>query len=428
MKVAVYLGARDPEVGGGFAFQTSVAEALKGLESRHEYVVIYDRRGRQLAETGPEGASVKYLHGEQATAPAATGPSGEGLLKGVGTRIKKVGCRFRRRYRRSLGLRDRTEIEAERESPLQRLVKEEEFDLIWFASQKYQHVSIPFICTVWDLQHRLQPFFPEVSTAGWTWGQREEHYRFFLPRATKVLTGTHVGKREIAHFYGVAEDNIEVIPFAVPPYLRGRLQEKSSNVRDKYGLKDKYFFYPAQFWPHKNHVNVLLGLKRAIAEHNLDAELVFAGSDRGNQAFVEDEIRRLGLEKTVHILGFVPRSDVLDLYREAQALVFASFFGPDNIPPLEAFALGCPTIAARVNGAQEQLGDAAILVDPARPDEIAMAMVVVSNDVALRRKLKSEGYNRIESLTPAAYVKSVNKIIDRLASIRRCWGGNATYR
>jgi glycosyltransferase involved in cell wall biosynthesis len=43
-------------------------------------------------------------------------------------------------------------------------------------------------------------------------------------------------------------------------------------------------------------------------------------------------------------------------------LRYPSFFGAENLPPLEAFALGCPVIAADMPGAREQLGDAAILV------------------------------------------------------------------
>ena len=61
-------------------------------------------------------------------------------------------------------------------------------------------------------------------------------------------------------------------------------------------------------------------------------------------------------------------------------LLYQSFFGPENLPPLEAFALGCPVIAANVSGAVEQLGDAAILVDPKTLEEIAGAIRTLHND------------------------------------------------
>jgi glycosyltransferase involved in cell wall biosynthesis len=55
----------------------------------------------------------------------------------------------------------------------------------------------------------------------------------------------------------------------------------------------------------------------------------------------------------------------------SRAKIFLSYFGPDNFPPLEAFVLGCPVIAADVPGAREQIGEAALLFDPSNPSDIA---------------------------------------------------------
>ena len=62
----------------------------------------------------------------------------------------------------------------------------------------------------------VQPYFPEVSISGWDWEAREQTYRSVLPRASFVLTGTHAGKSEIVHYYGVNPDNVIVVPFPVP--------------------------------------------------------------------------------------------------------------------------------------------------------------------------------------------------------------------
>ena len=103
--------------------------------------------------------------------------------------------------------------------------------------------------------------------------------------------------------------------------------------------------------------------------------MVFTGSDKGNEQLVRRKISELGLDDQIHMLGFVPRDDLKALYSTALALTFASFFGPGNLPPLEAFALGCPVIASRVPGTQEQLGDAALLFNPADPEELANAIL-----------------------------------------------------
>jgi glycosyltransferase involved in cell wall biosynthesis len=124
----------------------------------------------------------------------------------------------------------------------------------------------------------------------------------------------------------------------------------------------------------------------------------------------------------VHCLGFVPRHDLILLYRYAAALTFVSFFGPDNLPPLEAFASGCPVIAADVPGAAEQLGDAVLRVNPKSPEQMAKAIYTLHQDDVLRRALIQRGFVRAKQWTGTDYVKSVFDILDDLAAVRRCWG------
>ena len=66
------------------------------------------------------------------------------------------------------------------------------------------------------------------------------------------------------------------------------------------------------------------------------------------------------------------RPELIALYRHALALTFVSYFGPDNLPPLEAFALGCPVITSAIEGVDEQLGNAALYVNPDSVSNLSM--------------------------------------------------------
>ena len=301
-------------------------------------------------------------------------------------------------------------------------IREQRIDVVWFLEQTGARPSVPYITTVWDLAHRSQPYFPEVSTTGWDWESRERTFRSVLPRASFILTGTHAGRSEIVHYYGVNPDNVIVVPFPAPAFAGEDRRHAISDIRKKYGIRGDFLIYPAQFWPHKNHVNVLLALALLKRTRGIVIEMVFTGSDKGNAEYVFGKINELGLHDQVHVLGFVPREDLRALYSKALALTFASFFGPDNIPPLEAFALGCPVIASRVSGAEEQLGDAALLFDPADPEELASAILTISQDRELRARMVQKGAEIAKTRTPQAYVEQVCKIFDKFAPIRRCWG------
>jgi glycosyltransferase involved in cell wall biosynthesis len=288
-------------------------------------------------------------------------------------------------------------------------------EVIWYPSAwECCSLEIPYVTVVWDLQHRRQPFFPEVSDDG-KWAYRERWLSTVLRRAALVVAGTTVGQEEIERFYGVLPERIRIIPHPTPTFV-----SRAENRDAKRLLPSDYLFYPAQFWPHKNHANLLEALA-LLRREGLDLSLALTGSDQGNEAFIRQTAQRLGIASHVHLLGFVSQPELVSLYRNALALAYVTFFGPENLPPLEAFAAGCPVIASRVAGAEEQLGDAALLVDPRRPEEIAAAVKRLRGDASLRAQLVERGSRRAAERTPVRVVESICAWLDEFESTRRCW-------
>jgi glycosyltransferase involved in cell wall biosynthesis len=396
MRVGVVADSVSPEAGGVFTFLAAVVDAIKGCSGNHEFVIwepAVDRGvTRWWRKAVKQGADIV----------------GAGqLVRSTARRIKSVTAAF---------------APAEL-PPIERFIRVSEIDVMWFLSQTNATASVPYITTVWDLQHRRQPYFPEVSTTGWTWEERERAFGTVLPRASRIITGTETGKREISAFYGISPENVVVVPMPVAIAEHGTDDGGGHvNIRAKYGLKREFIFYPAQFWPHKNHVNLLLALDLLKGRGGLELDLVLTGSDEGNLDHVSNIVATLRLTSQVHILGFIPKADLHELYREAVCLGFPSFFGPDNIPPLEAFALGCPVVAAAVPGSEEQLGNAALLFDPTDPVDIARAIMNVHRHHGLRAKLVQRGKEIAFARSPHAYVEQICDILDGFVPIRRCWG------
>lgn len=52
-----------------------------------------------------------------------------------------------------------------------------------------------------------------------------------------------------------------VIPLPVPAAVSMAQQSDSMEIKEKYGLSGDFLLYPALFWPHKNHVNLLRALR-----------------------------------------------------------------------------------------------------------------------------------------------------------------------
>ena len=289
-------------------------------------------------------------------------------------------------------------------------------DLVWFLTPDPPAIDVPYIATVWDLQHRLQPFFPEVSTQG-EWARREAHQSEVVRRAASVIVANETARQELQQFYGVAAPRIAVIGHPVDDFadLDCPLTQHAS------AAEGEMLFFPAQFWAHKNHACLLKALVLLRDTGERDWRVVLTGSDKGNRAHVESEAARLGLTPYVRFAGFVSRPELVDLYRSAFALVFPSFFGPENLPPLEAMQCGCPVITARVDGAAEQLGDAAIFFDPTSPTDLANAVRGLAERSQDRQELIRRGYERLKGRSAVDFLNAVLDLISAFVPYRRTW-------
>ena len=306
-------------------------------------------------------------------------------------------------------------------SGLRAAIEEVKPDIVWYLHPSAVPVNIPFIVTVWDLEHRKQPYFPELGVSG-IWSQREDNYRACLPRASYIISGSQVGKQEIVHFFGADQRNVRVVPYFAPEVRTTRTAARDPNALSKFGINGDFIFYPAQFWPSKNHFNLIKAVEILRKEEGIRINLVLTGKDMGNLRYVQETIKKLELSDQVFHLGFVSRDEIELLYQNSVALVYPSFSGPDNLPPLEAFTWGCPVIAADIPGATEQLGTAALLCRPTDPADIATKISMLLESDACRRDLVNAGALIAAARTPQAYVSKMIEIFDEFETIRRCWG------
>ncbi len=288
---------------------------------------------------------------------------------------------------------------ARRAHPLAATLLDLECDYWLFPGQEYLTYALPAptIGVIHDLMHRYERSFPEVSSFG-LYRRRERHYRNLCRYATAVLVDSTVGCEHVVQAYAPPASKVHVLPYAateipaaVAPDLAGPDE-----------LPEQYLFYPAQFWKHKNHVRLLHALDR-VRESLPDLHLVLAGAPKNGYGDVLAAIAGLGLQSRVRLLGYTPDEAMAGLYRRAVALVMPTFFGPTNIPPLEAMSLGCPVIVSGIYGMPEQLGDAAEYVDPNSVESIASAIERVATDGSRRQAMIEAGYRRSAELSQARF-------------------------
>ncbi len=267
------------------------------------------------------------------------------------------------------------------QSKLDIICKKNNLDLILFLDNIHTiHTNFPFITIVYDVDHLKFPFFPEFSKSN-KWYKRENSLNNHLRRASGIISGTNFGISQIKEYYGIPENKIFKIPHPSIKYVQNQDDKLDEDFLIKNNLtKNKFIFYPAQFWAHKNHISLIkLGVKLKEKFQN-EIKIVLSGSDKGNLEFIKNEIKKNNLQSLFIFVGFIDRNQLFALYKNCLALTYVSYGGPENLPPLEAFSVGCPVIATKNQGSIEQLEDGAILINPNDTDEFMSAILKLDNE------------------------------------------------
>lgn len=316
-------------------------------------------------------------------------------------------------------------------SPLnafEKILFNNEIDLVYFLTPdgRYKDLErLNYIATIWDLCHRDDPEFPEVR---WDRGPeiRDRNYSQILPKATAIFVDSELSRSNIVRRYGVDIDRVHVMPFEASVATQsqtgtGSPAQSHIDIKTKYGMKAPYVFYPAQFWSHKNHIYLLEGLADLRARHGYKVGAIFVGSDKGNLEYVKQRAADLGLIEDIKFGGFVPNEEVPILYKQSLALVMPTYFGPTNLPPLEAFELGVPVLYPDKPGLREQVGDAALLMDLKKPSSLADHLYSLLTNEMLRSQLIAKGHVKIKIHGKGNRISLLESVITDFRSRRMCW-------
>jgi glycosyltransferase involved in cell wall biosynthesis len=211
-------------------------------------------------------------------------------------------------------------------------------------------------------------------------------YRLMLPRLGKrnraLLTVSDFSRKQLDEF-GVADAaRIHVIYNGCDHVLR--LVADLAKV-DAVGLAGKrYVLALANIQLHKN-IGVLLKAFQSPALS--DMTLALFGPGKREDFASRGHVVPLNVE----FLGFVSDEELVGLLQRATALAFPSTTEGFGLPPLEAMALGCPTVVAPCGALPEVCGDASLWADAHDADQWAAQIVRLRDDEVLRADMKRRG-------------------------------------
>jgi glycosyltransferase involved in cell wall biosynthesis len=393
-KVRIAIKAMDllpGEMGGAGDYLYNLVHALARVDEQNEYLILL----RHVNRDAFAGLNRPNFHGVVLESPLARPMAGPGrvllrlllpwLMRHLA--LAKALHNLFQAFQTRLGYDLAGEIEGL------------EPDLVHFPQSVMDPLtlSLPCVLTLHDIQ---QEHHPEFFTAQELWF-RQRTYKPSAEKASLIITDSGFTRQTLVEKYQVPATKIFPIFMGVDHtiFRPGHPQEDLQRLREKYRLPERFAFYPANTWPHKNHVRLVRAWALLRRRARADCPLVLTGKAReGHKSFLA-EVERLGLQREVLFLGYVPRGEMPLLYAAASFLIFPSLFEGFGLPVLEAMASGCPVACSNLTAPPEIAGGAALLFDPYSEEEIAEAAQRLIEDEEIRQALRQRGLERAQEFS-----------------------------
>lgn len=263
-----------------------------------------------------------------------------------------------------------------------------------FSAPTFAEAGLPLVAIAYDLQHLDLPFFFDSD-------ERFHRTRFLqdlVRKSKKIICISDFTRQSLITHFKSTPEQLSTIPICIHERLQPRPETQVNRVLVEKGLNSRpYLFFPANFWPHKNHRLLLAAYsiyKRQFADQSVD--LVFTGALEESQLALKEFVHQLGYEQNIHFLGFLSEDELIAIWQGAQGLIFPSLYEGFGIPLLEAMWFGKPIACSNVGSLPEVGGDAVIYFDPRRPEAVAQAMGQLAHDIDLTKQLKEKAKDQLQ--------------------------------
>lgn len=245
-------------------------------------------------------------------------------------------------------------------------------------------------------------------------------YRHFFPRyarkADRIATISEYSKSDIHKMYGIDKTKIDLVYCGVNEAYAPVTPAVQQAMRDKHTGGSPFFLFVGSLHPRKNIARLFRAYDIFREKHPGDVKLLIIGAKKWWTPDIRETYDQMQYKTDVIFTGRLSTEELLQVMASALALTYVSYFEGFGIPILEAFAAHTPVITSNVTSMPEVAGDAAMIVDPMKEDDIADAMLQMASDPGLRQSLIEKGAQRVRDFswdkTAALLYQSILQTLD----------------
>lgn len=252
--------------------------------------------------------------------------------------------------------------------------------------------------TVHDAIPLLRPALTPINR-----GRHERLMKAILPHAYALIAVSQAGRQDLVRAHSLPLDQVITC-------------EQGVDVTQTPGCSLPATTPPAPYLLSIGSVEPRKNIERLIAAHQesrTSLPLLIVGSAGWQSAPI---LAAAAAANNVHYLPAQPRPVLLRLLAGAHALLFPSLAEGFGLPVAEAITLGIPTLASRLDALEEVAGGAALIVDPLDTSAIAQAILRITTDTALRKRLVDASHIRKDFFSMSAYGQRLHSLYQSLSS------------
>ncbi len=267
------------------------------------------------------------------------------------------------------------------------------------------YVSVPLVITLHDIIYLEKSIFKIITGSGTNYQKFGNVYRrlivpILVKKCKKIFTVSNYESCRIANFFKLPTTKIQAYYNGVSPHFKRVIDSNELNrIKTKYNLPDRFFLFLANTDPKKNTKGVLEALSLYYKKGGEKLPLVLIDLDRTYVERILVELHEERLIDKIIITDYVLNKDLPAVYSLATIFLYPSLRESFGIPMLEAMSCGVPVITSTTSSMPEVAQDAALLVDPYKPELITEAMFELVNNTTLQDTLVEKGYLRAAQFT-----------------------------
>jgi len=234
-----------------------------------------------------------------------------------------------------------------------------------------------------------------------------------LKKSEKIISVSYNTKKEILKYSNIQENKVIVTHLSANKFPQNRINDENELLAKKYNIETEYLLFVGMIEPRKN-ISLIIEALDKISDKQIKLVVVGEKGWMINNLF--EMIKSRGIEDRIIFTGFIDDKELEIFYKNAKIFLYPSFYEGFGIPILEAMSAGCPVITSNISSLPEVAGNAAILINPQKPNELTDSINRVLDNSELRTDLITKGF---ENAKKFSWIKTAKQTLEVFENIKK---------